>query len=269
MKISTRNTALGLLDKMDESAFRIIDDGGETTFDQKQRLAQSLIRIWPNISPRFARKKQLMSEPFYEAYERGAHKMAKVLDADDLDEGGVLIYKPSVSETNTVFYSIMSWGKDKDYEIDATILIFNNHTNRDKPSLGILAQRRPGMPLGGARFYASKHAQVAGVTPTSVIVDILTMVLFMKHCPLETKIISAGRKDIHIGTKYVNETRSDVQILDSTYFTTIVKSEGFHVRGHYRWQPCGAGLKDRELIWISDYDKDGYTRTAKVLSNPQ
>lgn len=269
MKIKTRNTALGLLDKMDESAFRIIDDNGETTFEQKQRLAQSLIRIWPNISPRFARKKQFMCETFYEAYERGAHKMAKVLDAEDLDEGGVLIYKPSVSETNTIFYSIKTWGKDADYEMDATILIFNNHTNRDKPSLGILAQRRPGMPVGGARFYASKHAQDAGVTPISVIADILTMVLFMKYCPLEVKEIKAGRKDFHIGTKYVNETKIDIQILDSKWFTTIVRSEGFHVRGHYRFQACGPGRQKMELVWVKDYDKDGYTSIAKVLSNPQ
>lgn len=270
MKINEKNTALGLLEgKMDEGRFRLIDDNGERTFDEKMRLAHSIIRIWPNIQPRFARKKQFMSEPFYEAYERGAYKMGKVLDAEDLDESGVLIYKPSASETNTVFYSIKTWGKDAAYEMDVTIFIFNNHTTRDKPSLAIVAQRRPGMPVGGARFYASKAAQDGGVTAISVIADILTMILFIKHCPLEIKEIKAGRKDTHIGTKYVNETKSNVQILDSNWFTTIVRSDGFHVRGHFRWQACGPGLKNRELIWVSDYDKDGYTSIAKVLSNPQ
>lgn len=266
MKINYKNTAIGLLDNMNPERFRIIDDGGDTTFDQKMRLAHSLVRIWPNISPRFKKKIQYMSEPFYTAYDGAAHKLANVIDADDLDESGTIIYRASRSETNTVFYSIVTTGKGKDYEMDATILIFNNSTDRDKPSLAIVSQRRPGMDVGGARFYCAKAGVKAGITPISVLADILTMVLFMKYCDLQVKEIKGGRKDVHIGTKYLNETNHNIQILDSTWFTTIVKSDGFHVRGHFRFQPCGQGMKDRKLIWIADYDKDGYTRIAKILT---
>jgi hypothetical protein len=54
--------------------------------------------------------------------------------------------------------------------------------------------------------------------------------------------------------------------LDSTWFTTIVRSEGFKVGGHFRMQPFGKNLSDRKLIWISPFDKNGYTRKAKILS---
>lgn len=265
MKINYRNTALSLLDDMRPENFRIIDDGGKTSMGQKMNLAHSIVRIWPNISPRFKRKIQFISGPFYDAYERAAHKIADVIDAEELDESGTFIYKASKSETNTIFYSINTTGKDKDFEMDATIIFFNSATDTDKPSLAVISQRRPGMPVGGARFYCSKKGQDAGLSPISVIADIFSLVLFMKYCEVETKTIKGGRKDTHIGTKYLNETKHEVTILDSTWFTTIVKSDGFHVRGHFRFQPCGQGMKDRKLIWIADYDKNGYTRTAQVL----
>lgn len=266
MKVNYKNTALGLLTKMDLTQFRIVDDGGETDYNQKVRLAQSIVRIWPNMSPRFANKIRFMSEPFYLAYEKSCHKLADVIDAEDIDESGVIIFKASKSETNTVFYSLQTWGKGKEYEMDATVMIFNNSTHENKPSLGIISQRRPGMPVGGARFYAAESAQKAGVTPISTIADILTMVLFIKYCELETKIIKAGKKENHIGIKYLNETSQQIEILDSTWFTTIVRSEGFNVRGHFRFQPCGHNLSERKLIWVSDYEKNGYTKNAKILN---
>ena len=122
------------------------------------------------------------------------------------------------------------------------------------------------MPIGGARYYGSKAAEENGCTPISVIGDILSLVLFLKYCDLETKIIKSGKKELHVGTKYINETKSNVEILDSTWFTTIVKSDGFKVRGHFRFQPCGEGLVNKKLIWISDFEKTGYTRTAKILN---
>lgn len=256
---------MGLLDKMDATQFRVIDDGGETTFDQKMQLAHSIINKWPNLLLRFNKKVQYISEPFYQAWEAGNHKLANVIDADEIDESGVFVHKPSKSETNTVFYTIQTWGKGKDYKMDGTVLIFNNSTDKDKPALGLVSQIRPGMPPGGGRFYASRKAQEAGCTPISVIADILGLILFLKYCDLETKEIKAGKKDIHIGTKYVNETKNNIQILDSTWFTTIVRSEGFHVRGHFRWQPYPS-KGEKQLIWIADYDKDGYTRKAKILN---
>jgi len=266
MKITNYNTALGLLTKMDAHQWRIISDDNDTTIEQKRAMCLSIIDKWPNLQPLFSKKIQYISHPFYEAYEKAAGKMGAVLDQEEIDESGTFIFKASESETNTIFYTLKTTGKDAAFEMDATIMIFNSDTKKDKPALGILVQRRPGMPAGGARQYFSKNAIKAGVTAISVMADIFTLILFMKYCELETKDIKAGKKDIHIGIKYVNDTSSNIQILDSTWFTTIVRSEGFHVRGHFRFQPCGQGMKDRKLIWISDFDKTGYTKTAKILN---
>jgi len=266
MKINYKNTALGLLDKMDHYQFRISDDGGATTFDEKMALANSIIKIWPNLAERFNKKIQYVTEPFYNAWDKGSHKLASVLDKEPINESGVFVFKPTASETNTIFYSFETWGSGSEWEIDATILFFNNHTKSNKPSLAVVVQRRPGMPIGGSRFYASKRGLDAGITPKSVLVDIYTMVLFLKYCELETKLVKAGKKENQIGVKYVNDTTHNIEILDSTWFTTIVKGDGFNVRGHFRFQPYGPGNTLRKLIWIADFEKEGYTRTAKVLN---
>lgn len=73
-------------------------------------------------------------------------------------------------------------------------------------------------------------------------------------------------KEKHLGEKYVNETNYKVEILDSTYFTTISRTEGFGVNGHFRFQPWGPNMSQRKLQWIAAYEKEGYTRKAKILS---
>lgn len=64
---------------------------------------------------------------------------------------------------------------------------------------------------------------------------------------------------------YDNHTNKDIKIITSTWFTTLVKSDEFKVRGHFRLQACGEGMKDRKLKWINEYTKEGYTRKADML----
>jgi hypothetical protein len=91
----------------------------------------------------------------------------------------------------------------------------------------------------------------------------------MKFCELKTKVVEAGKHTIHVGQKYVNESKQAVEILDSTWFTTIVRTEGFMVGGEtggfFRLQPHGPGLTQKKLVWIFPFQKHGYTRKAKML----
>lgn len=67
--------------------------------------------------------------------------------------------------------------------------------------------------------------------------------------------------------KLRNNLPFDVKIMDSTWFTTICRNEGFNVRGHFRLQPKknenGEWIK--ELIYINEFQKYGYHRQAKIL----
>lgn len=93
--------------------------------------------------------------------------------------------------------------------------------------------------------------------------------LFLQFAHLETKILPPSRQ-IWDGPicKYNNKTKSDITIVDSTWFTTLIKSDGFKVRGHFRLQPYKGG--DKKLIWIQDFEKHGYTRKAVIArSEPE
>lgn len=70
----------------------------------------------------------------------------------------------------------------------------------------------------------------------------------------------------------VKTTITDVNYIDCSWFTTIVRSEGFKVRGHFRLQPYKNEEHewDKKLIYISPFEKHGYTRRAKkLLDMPQ
>jgi hypothetical protein len=89
--------------------------------------------------------------------------------------------------------------------------------------------------------------------------------LFKKYAKVETKIIPANTHTKGINCKYINDTKSNITILDSKWFTDLVNSNSFSVRGHFRLQPKKKdGEWTKELIWINDFIKNGYHRQAKI-----
>lgn len=262
MKINYNNTALGLLDNITAKSFTICEDSDHSPIEYKRAVGLSVVKEFPKVAHLFKERIQYISDPFYAAYNKSVSKIASVLDSEPIDQSGTFISRSSPGETNTIFYSITSDGKRDDFKLNAIIFFFSKEAKKDKPTLAIIVQKN----AKGFKSFLSEKATDAGMDEMSVIADIFSLVLFMKYCELEIKEVKGNSKVNHIGTKYVNETNNNIEILDSTWFTTIVKSEGFHVRGHFRFQPCGQAMKDRKLIWISDYDKEGYTRTAKMLT---
>jgi hypothetical protein len=65
---------------------------------------------------------------------------------------------------------------------------------------------------------------------------------------------------------YTPETNPRMTV-DSAWSKTLIKSDGFLVSGHSRMQPVGEGSKYRKLIWIDTFEKEGYTREAKMLNH--
>lgn len=93
--------------------------------------------------------------------------------------------------------------------------------------------------------------------------------LFIKYAEIETKYLKANQKIRDVTCKYINDTSMNIKILDSTWFTNLVKSDAFKVRGHFRLQPKKKeGEWTKELIWINDFQKEGYTKRAgKIIHN--
>ena len=103
--------------------------------------------------------------------------------------------------------------------------------------------------------------------------------LFKRYANVETYLIEAGQKKIMevdfspIECKKPehnakNDAGINVIVLDSLWYTTICRDEGFMVSGHFRLQPCkdSNGHWTRKIIYISAYEKHGYHRQARIRS---
>lgn len=98
----------------------------------------------------------------------------------------------------------------------------------------------------------------------SLIRTAVSIALFKKYAQIETKTLFKKRKTIINSEKNLNNTDFDITYLDNTWFTNLIKSEGFDVRGHFRLQPIKKnGEWTKELIWINKFKKEGYNRKAK------
>lgn len=101
--------------------------------------------------------------------------------------------------------------------------------------------------------------------------------LFKKYANVETYLIEAGQKEfmkvdfspIDCKTpehKAKNEAGINVIVLDSLWYTTICREEGFMVSGHFRLQPYkdSMGHWTKKIIYIAAYEKHGYHRQARI-----
>lgn len=94
----------------------------------------------------------------------------------------------------------------------------------------------------------------------------IVLFYFLDNCEVETKMITA-KSERTIGLdRYLNQTRSNVGVINCTWFTTLVSNIPHGVTGHFRWQPFGEGRAQRKLIWIQDFIRNGFTRRARVLT---
>lgn len=94
---------------------------------------------------------------------------------------------------------------------------------------------------------------------------IIAHLIFRKYAEVETKIIIPTNNKPKSG-EYFNKTRCLFTILDSKWFTNLIRTDGFKVRGHFRLQPFKDENKEwaKKLIWIEDFEKHGYTHKAKI-----
>lgn len=110
------------------------------------------------------------------------------------------------------------------------------------------------------------HDEVLGVALTAI----LSAELFINFAEVETKVMKPNTQiwdERMVNAIYNNKTRQNITVIDSTWYTNLVSSGAFKVRGHFRLQPYGPGLSQRRLTWIADFEKSGYTRKAKIENN--
>jgi hypothetical protein len=265
MKINYKNTALSLLDNpmsfpMNVPEYtKVMTLAEEEDFKYSIRMAVSTAgfkEAWKN-------NVQYVTRPFWDAYARSQSKIKTVVQETAFEEAGTLII-PWKDHTQTIFYALRTNGVKESWDYEVMIMMFTKSPHSEEFGLDLFLYLSK--EDNDCRERIWKGFEEQGRDIAYWIADLMCFKTFLKYAEVETKIVNAKRKEKHLGEKYVNETDYKVQILDSTYFTTISRTDGFGVRGHFRFQPWGPGLTQKRLQWIEAYQKEGYTKTAKILS---
>lgn len=230
----------------------------------RENLSRHIKAVINNGKPHFGRNVQFITMPFFDAYKKAANKVFDLLKEETLGSmAGTFIVPVGGGAVKTIFYALENYtpGKvkglylefirSKEYEETRCEAVFSIDS-KDEPDNTAL------------RYYMSDGYEQIGATCTDFVWSFLCMLGFLKFCDIETKIIVPKEKYRDSKkNRYFNETKSKIEILDSTWFTTIVRDEDFEVSGHFRLQPYGPGRRNKRWIYINDFTKHGYVRRAK------
>jgi hypothetical protein len=250
MKISYRtNPILEKIEKGKLGKVKIY----EYDYDSFILILEELKETWANYSRYFKQNIKYITKPFEEAIKTSYDKLA----TEEMFSKTESTYGTLVIGDRTICYYLDNYSQDfwnlVVFEFIGDFIIrFHSDLELDD-------------------MYVSKSVIKQNIVTKNDVIKhtysgngyLFLILNFIKYAEIKVKEVGAGKRVKDINCKYVNDIKSNVQILDSTWFTTLVKSEGFKVRGHFRLQPCGQGMKDRKLIWINDFEKEGYIRHFK------
>ena len=204
---------------------------------------------WANYASHYSESVEMISEAFNEAMWKNA---AKVFNEHTLPQctgrtyRGTLIHGPV-----TLCY---------DFKLDEGMQVAGNCMLHIGEQLVLL--------VNGQQKFVSEFARRHYGLPDWEIVksnfkEVLILHLFKRFAEVET-IPSKPFKKVRLpeGDSLLVDSQIPVTYTDCSWFRTIVRSEGFMVRGHFRLQPYKDGHR---LIYIEPFQKHGYTRRAKKL----
>jgi hypothetical protein len=254
MKISYRtHPALKFLDEGLSSMTVGLDD--KEHFELRCKNFSNVSECFEENKDEFKKNVSFISKPFYEAVTLAFEKML----SPELSEGGVA-NAPSgtlIAGYHTIYYTFAN-NQFVCFGFHADMLVFLIRGG-DNQHISFFSE-------GYYKVLYGEHYEYKLVIPY-IIRKLIVTLNFIKYAEVQTKHVVAGQKVKGVACKYVNDTKIGITFLDSKWFTTLVKSDAFKVRGHFRLQPKKKdGEWTKELIWINEFQKEGYTAPAKMLN---
>lgn len=100
---------------------------------------------------------------------------------------------------------------------------------------------------------------------------VMALIFFYQNAKVKTIEVSKelGHKEskVSVGNnKHLIEFNTPIKLLGNEWFTTVINNNAFNVKGHLAWRACGKGKKERKLVWIDEFSKNGYTRKVSILN---
>ena len=224
-------------------------------------IREAIFRAWPELHTAFMKKIEIISKNFFFAMEKSydaflnvelfQEVIGKFQGTVVLPNGEAMCYDfemayPSWDENHRLRYGIA--GNALRIDEDGNKLI-----------LAVIGEQAYDAVTAKAISRATEEAE-------GIFDFIIVYHLFKKYAQVQT-VDAKSLKRTDAEQPELKTTINGIQYLDASWYTTIVRNEGFGVRGHFRLQPCGEGRKDKKLIYINEYRKHGYVRKARLLTN--
>lgn len=233
-------------------------------FFKKKENHLAIAALFEKYHQWFASEVNVLSDPFFSAYLSAREKLIDFYHALEMKKGSTFSANGTFIVGNVIGMLHQEW-KDGSQHMNTAYFQFD----------------KEGSPL---IFFADIDAIKTmcwvslSILPSSTkmedmlkfidntVAEVCALALFKKYAQIETTLLPAGQKVKGIDCKYFNATKLDINYINSSWFTNLVKSDGFSVRGHFRLQPKKKnGEWTKELIWIEDYQKSGYVSLARKL----
>lgn len=254
-----------ILDKLQKNSLGVLPfDPVDSGFCLNQKYLDNFVNTWKENSHIFSKEINVITNPFMESVEKASSKLA-ILAKEAIK--GKFKYSGTYVTKDVVFMVDIDT-KETDYGFPGSFYVFHKS--------GIpLVYRRSSFTNDPSEniIWASNLAmnKMIGADVETVVLHYLSFPivfeLFKKHANVEIKHMQPNTKISTVKCRYKNETNLKLTFLDSKWFTTLIKSDSFKVSGHFRLQPKKKdGEWTKELIWINDFEKTGYTAKAKILT---
>lgn len=270
MKISKHNYPI--LEKLSKNSLGVLpfyDVDYNIAYDKEA--IDFFVSNWKKHTNLFKKQINVVTNPFKEAAFKAQSKLAGLCDSElngEFSFSGVYVVH------HTVFMLHMVITNENDF-IPKAFYVFNKNGNPLICDITIQVEngdyQRSVWVSKAIHNDKNKNYTIDDEYKTSdnFLAHVILFDMFKKYADVEIKEISPNTKRRSIYCIYKNEINLKVNFLDSKWFTTIVKSDAFKVSGHFRLQPKKInGEWTKELIWINDFEKQGYTSLAKkTISN--
>lgn len=275
MKINYKNTALGLIDDPDNFNFAFPDPDitPQLSPQELREFGLSLCKGAPQLKEMCGDNIQYISSSFADAFSKGFEKLKPLFYNEEINEGGVIIcggFTGKYTHVHTYYYAVKTiMDGDKVVCYNIILMDFSIHAQSEVPGLDVYVTVQSDFEKG---VLIEKSLIWNGYINDDKDKNywqiwIISFLLFKKYCDIETKEVSPKNRRAKVaGNKYLNETDKRIKILDATWFTNLVVSGAFGVSGHLRWQRYGPNNSLKKLIWIDEFEKEGYTRKAKAIT---
>lgn len=268
MNIRIKDTALTFIDNPNSINFGLPEDIKGRDKIEMKNFGYSFATSFKDIAHAFKDNIRYISDTFMEAYKKARPKLVDIIIEKRIDETGTIITKDKGC-TITHFYSVTTRNEGtEDWGYDIFYARFVKTPNLTHLCMDVFVTEANGVRK---TLFAKGYEKAASGGISSFETELFGLLSFLRVCEIETKVVQPGKRQRHVGHRYENETKHKIELVDSTWFTTIVRSEGFMVGdetgGFFNLYHTGPGRTIPRLKWVLPFEKHGYTRKAKVLNH--